>query len=75
MNIKCKNCSMPTYRNCPAPGILQNGKLCCEQEKAESKAVCSQCGASLQIGHFAYNYDWEEFWCESCLRELLYSQN
>lgn len=70
-SIKCRNCPDVKYKYCPSPNIITNGKLCCEEEKKETKAVCDHCGDNLRLGHFAYEPNWKEFWCEDCLRELL----
>lgn len=73
---KCRNCQDVKYRSCPAPKIITNGKYCCEVEaEKETLAICSQCGEKLVIGHFAYEPNWNEFWCEDCLRDLLDSVN
>lgn len=68
MNDKCRNCK----RKCLAPNIITNGKLCCEKEKParQENAVCSQCGGTLKLHHFAYEGTSGEFWCESCIREF-----
>lgn len=68
MHEKCRNCS----RKCLAPGIISNGLLCCEKEKAKRRdnAVCSQCGEKLKLHHFAYEENSREFWCEKCIRAL-----
>lgn len=67
---KCRNCSDVRHRNCPAPNVLQNGILCCEREQSLMSG-CSQCGVPLRFGHFAYEPNWREFWCEECLRAKL----
>lgn len=67
---KCINCPDVKYRQCPAPEVITNGKYCCELE-TQNNALCSQCEEPLKIGHFAYEPNWKEFWCEECLRELL----
>ena len=70
MNDKCRNCNAVKYRNCPAPNVLKNGKYHCEAEKPQNNAaLCSQCETPLVLGHFAYEPNWREFWCEACLRE------
>lgn len=74
MSDKCHCCPDVKYRQCPSPMTLLNGELYCERSREyNSSAVCSQCGEHLVIGHFAYEPNWREFWCEDCLKELLES--
>lgn len=72
MHVKCRNCPDVIYRSCSSHNIITNGRLCCEKEPEpkEAKSVCDHCGEPLKLGHFAYETNWKEFWCENCLREL-----
>ena len=74
MNDKCRNCPDVKYRQCPSPNIIANGGYRCESEQASnSTAVCDHCENPLVFKHFAYEFNWNEFWCEDCLKELLES--
>lgn len=69
MHVKCRNCPDVRFKLCNSKNIITEGKLCCEVEQEETKAVCSQCGEKLAMGHFAID-GYYEFWCEDCIREL-----
>lgn len=66
----CRHCSDVIFKTCASPGILIDGKLCCQIEELNTGATCSQCGETLRMGHFALDNTYNIFWCEKCLVEL-----
>ena len=70
MSDRCHNCPDIKYKYCLAPNVIINGKYCCDSDD-KPKPACDHCGEPLELGHFAYEPNWHEFWCEECLREML----
>jgi len=56
MHVKCRNCPDIRFKLCNSQNIITDGKLKCEVEREETKAVCSQCEEKLVMGHFAVRY-------------------